>query len=237
VDRSRCAIIVPYHHHIEPACEDSLRGLERLGYLVTRRGGASGIDLARSELATSALSDKQWDEIVWVDSDVSFEPESVDKLRSHGLPLVGGLYARKGVKSFASAMPSGTTDLTVGDAGGLVEARYIATGFLLTHRRVYEDIARVFDLPVCNQAFGRPTVPYFLPMVRRDPERGFWYMSEDWSFCERAIQAGYRPMMDTSIRLWHVGSYKYGWEDVATPIARVASIQLKGNNDPPRSGS
>lgn len=227
MDRSRCIVIVPYHHFIEPACEESLRGLEKLGYRVRRNGGASGIDVARSEMATSALADPTCDEILWVDADTSFDPQSADKLRSHGIPLVGGLYARRGHKAFASSLPLGASEITMGERGGLVEAQYLATGFLLTHRRVYEDIVRVFDLPVCNESFKRPVVPYFLPMVRKDPRRGFWYMGEDYSFCERATQAGYKPMLDTSIRLWHLGSYPYGWEDVATPIARVATLTMK----------
>lgn len=225
MSRSRCTVLVPYHHHIEPACERSLRGLESLGYRVERAGGGAAIDRARSELATRTLA-QDVDEILWIDADVSFEPEAVDKLRSHGLPLVGGLYARKGQQGFTSVFAPGTTELTIGEAGGLVEARYVATGFLLTHRRVYEDIARVFDLPVCN-ALDAPCVPYFLSMVIKDPERGFWYLSEDWSFCERARRAGYTPMLDMSIRLWHFGSYPYGWEDVAAPRARHRSVKIE----------
>ena len=42
---------------------------------------------------------------------------------------------------------------------------------------------------------------------------GYWYLGEDYSFCERARQCGYKIMADTSIRLWHIGEYAYGWED------------------------
>jgi hypothetical protein len=40
-----------------------------------------------------------------------------------------------------------------------------------------------------------------------------WYLPEDYAFCERARQCGYKIMADTTIRLWHHGSYGYSWED------------------------
>ncbi|HEY1694935.1 MAG TPA: hypothetical protein VGG39_22350 [Polyangiaceae bacterium] len=227
IDRSRCVVLVPFHHYIEPLCDQGLRGLERLGYRVERIGGGAAIDRVRSQLATKALDDEKVEELLWIDADVGFEPADVDKLRAHELPLVGGVYARRGAPGFSSSMPKGTPELTFGVAGGLVEARHLATGFLLTHRRVYEDVARVFDLPRCNETFNTPAVPYFLPMVIRDEEHGFWYLSEDWSFSERARRAGYKPMIDTSIRLWHIGTYRYGWEDAATTVARHPSVVIR----------
>ena len=225
-DRKRCIILVPFHHYIEARCDVALRALEARGYRVQRSGGGAAIDRVRSELATHAL-EEDIDEILWIDADMAFEPDAVDSLRAHGLPLIGGLYARRGQRGFSSQLLQEQNELALGDPGGLIEARYLATGFLLTHRRVYEDIARKFDLPLCNASFKSPAVPYFLPMVRRDEKAGWWYLSEDWSFCERAIQAGYKPMLDTSIRLWHIGNYRYGWEDVATPIARVPGLRMK----------
>jgi hypothetical protein len=34
-------------------------------------------------------------------------------------------------------------------------------------------------------------------------------------------------MLDTSIRLWHVGAYTYGWEDVLAPITRTPTAKLR----------
>jgi hypothetical protein len=226
MDASRCIVLVPYRGHIEPACEDGLRALEARGYLVRRCDASAAIDRARSELATQALSEG-YEEILWIDSDVGFAPEAVDRLRSHGLPLVGALYAKRGKREFACSFLPGSGEITLGEGGGPVEVRYIGTAFLLTHRRVYEDVARTFDLPVCNARFQVPAVPYFLPMVLRDPPADHWYLSEDWSFCERARQAGHKVMVDTAIRLWHFGRYGYGWEDVAVAIQRTPSAKVR----------
>jgi hypothetical protein len=227
-DRSRCIVLVPHRVDVDAACETSLRGLEAMGYTVRRDDASAAIDRTRSEMATRALADG-YEELLWVDSDIAFEPEAVERLRSHGLPLVGGLFAKRGVREFACRFFPDTV-FTLGEGGGPVEVRYLGTAFLLTHRRVYEDVAHLFDLPVCNTGLGGPAVvPYFLPMVLRDPELGFWYLSEDYAFCERARQAGHKVMAETSIRLWHYGRYGYGWEDIGAPRPRVATAKIRIN--------
>lgn len=228
MDRSRCIVLVPHRENVDSACESSLRALQALGYAVRRSDASAAIDRTRSELATQALADG-YEELLWIDSDISFEPEAVDRLRSHGLPLVGGLFARRGVAHFGCSFLPGTGELTLGQGGAPVEVRYVGTAFLLTHRRVYEDVAKKFALPVCNTAFpgAPPAVPYFLPMVIQDAEKGHWYLSEAWSFCERARQTGYKVLVDTAIRLFHYGRYGYGWEDVGAPRQRVPSAKIR----------
>ncbi|HEY8504035.1 MAG TPA: hypothetical protein VIL46_05595, partial [Gemmataceae bacterium] len=86
----------------------------------------------------------------------------------------------------------------------------------------YEAIRSQLRLPECNQRFGKLLVPYFAPLAVKDGE-GAWYLSEDYAFCERARQCGVRVMADTTVRLWHVGSYRYGWEDAGTEKKRFAN--------------
>ena len=52
---------------------------------------------------------------------------------------------------------------------------------------------------------------------------GSWYLAEDYAFCARARQCGIAIMADTSIRLWHVGTYRYGWEDAGSDKERFAT--------------
>lgn len=51
-----------------------------------------------------------------------------------------------------------------------------------------------------------------------------WYLADDCSLRERARQCGYKIMADTSIRLWHIGSYAYGWEDAGQDRPRHDSF-------------
>jgi hypothetical protein len=221
-DPASCVVLVPYLTYIEAACERGLRALEARGYEVRRVASSAAIDRTRCELATQALSEG-YDELMWIDSDIGFEPESVELLRGHEAPLIGGLYPKRGVADFACHFEAGTTELRVGETGGVLAVRYVGTGFLLTRRVVYEDIQRTFALPECNVRFGAPAVPYFLPMVIAEPEGGHWYLGEDFAFCERARTSGHKVLVDSRIRLGHIGKYVYGWEDAGGALTRVSS--------------
>jgi hypothetical protein len=270
---SACVVLVPIGGAIDPACDDALRELERRGHPVVRARGYSAVDAARNQLATDALA-RGFDELLWVDADVVFDPNDVEKLRAHGLPFTCGLYPKKGPRQFACEFLPGTPSVMFGKKGGLTEVRYCGFGFTHVRREVFEAVQRQFDLPVCNQRFGSLLVPYFQPLVveepdgrggepsgpadesgsarrddepgsaRRDdepgsarraypPPGGRWSLSEDYAFCERSRQAGFAVTADTTIRLWHVGTYRYGWEDAGSSKERYSSylFHLPGEAD------
>ncbi len=222
LDNSRCVILVPVAHRLEPECDASLRELEAQGYVVRRLWGIANIDLCRSQMATDALEDG-FEELFWIDADIGFSPAAVGRLRSHGLPLVCGIYPKKGQRALAANLETGTRQVVFGPQGGLLEIQYAATGFLYTQAAVYAAIKEHCRLPICNRRFGTPVVPYFLPLVVAEKSGEFWYMTEDFSFCERARQAGIKILADTTIRLQHIGSYRYGWEDAGSELARYGT--------------
>ncbi|MBC7975830.1 MAG: hypothetical protein H7138_12710 [Myxococcales bacterium] len=238
----RPVVLVPYLTHIEPGCEQGLRELEQRGVEVRRYPSTAAVDRTRCDAATAAL-EAGFDELIWIDSDIRFDPDDVERLRGHDLPIVAGVYAKKGVQDLAVHLEEGTAELTMGEGGGLYDVRYVGAGFLCTQRMVYDDIQRTFSLPVCNTKFGARTVPYFLPMViaEGDPPpapktTGYWYLGEDYAFCERARQSGHKIVIDTTIRLGHIGSYTYGWEDAGQAVPRVTSATFRFDaRVPPKS--
>ncbi|MCY2990945.1 MAG: hypothetical protein NTY19_24180 [Planctomycetota bacterium] len=223
MNRRKCVVLVPANGPIEPACEDALRELERRGYPVRRVRGFAAIDQGRCQMATDALADG-FDETMWIDADIGFPPDAVDRLRTHGLPMTCGIYPKKGQRALAVHVLPATPKLVFGGEGGLAEILYAATGFLLVRREVYAEMQKQLSLPLCNQRFGgRPLVPFFLPMVLPDGE-GHWYLAEDYAFSERARQCGFRIMADTSIRLYHFGGHGYTWEDAGIDPKRFATF-------------
>lgn len=165
---SRCVILVPANSAIERTCEKSARELGLRGYPVWRVGGYAAVDQARNQMATDALA-QGFDELFWIDSDIEFQPDAVEKLRAHNLPIVAGIYPKKGVRALAAHVIPGTKQILFGQGGGLVEILYAGTGFLLTRRQVYEDIQRLWSLPTCNRQFGGAGMtPYFMPIIVED---------------------------------------------------------------------
>ncbi len=171
---------------------------------------------------------------MWIDSDMGFQPNDVDKLRAYNLPVSCGIYAKKGRRALAIHVLPGSDRIQFGVGGGLYEIRYAATGFLHVRREVYETMQKKLSMPICNTRFGERVVPYFQPLVIADdrppaanalPSSGsdHWYLGDDYSFCERVRQAGFKIMADSTIRLLHFGIYGYSWEEAGADTKRYGS--------------
>ncbi|MCA9122672.1 MAG: sulfotransferase [Planctomycetaceae bacterium] len=229
-DPARCVVLVPIGGSVVPACEDALAELERRGYQVRRVRGYSAIDQGRNQMATDALADG-FDETMWIDADVGFDPNDIERLRQHDVPIVCGIYPQKGRRVLACHVLPGTEKLIFGDEGGLTEILYAGTGFLLVRRNAYETIQRELQLPLCNERFGgRPMVPFFQPMSHPELVEGavcgHWYLAEDFAFCQRARQAGFKIYADTRVRLMHYGNYGYSWEDAGIELQRYRTFHF-----------
>lgn len=93
-------------------------------------------------------------------------------------------------------------------------------------RRTWEkSVGRKAGLSVTNERFGSPMIPFFQPMLHTI-EEGHWYLAEDFAFSQRVRSVGYKIVADTSIRLWHIGGYSYGWEDAGLERERTAAFTL-----------
>lgn len=224
----RVAICV-YRGFIEPACERGLRELETQGWEVWRRPGSAAIDRERSRLATEAL-DAGFDAILWVDSDQVFEADAARLLAELNEPFASALIARRGVRDFACVFADGTAEVVLGEGGGPLEVRYVGCGFCLVRRAAFELVARFWSLPRVVDPSGA-IVPFYLPMVAAIADRGLAYLGEDYAFCERLRQAGGRIVIDTRLRVGHLGTYEYGFEDVVQPArAQTSSLVIRPPN-------
>jgi len=231
---SKCVILVPAFGPPTPKCDQGLRQLEQRGYPVRRVGGFSAVDQGRNQMASDAFHDG-FAETMFIDTDIGFDADAVERLRSHKLPIVAGLYPQPASRSLACELLPGTKKVVFGEDGGLLEVKYVAAGFLHIRREAYATIRDKLRLPLCNKRFGRGNWPFFQPYWIEEqgtdienengsddspqavPHR---YLTEDFAFCERARQAGLKIMADTTIRLWRVGSYGFGWEDAGSDPER-----------------
>lgn len=221
---AKTIVLVPVANTIEPECEASLSKLRARGMKVRVYRGASAIDQARNTMATDALREG-FEKLFWIDADVGFDVEDVDRLFAHDVPFVCGIYPKRGGRALACHVLPGTKELVFGEDGGLVEILYAAGGFCLIDASVYHRIREKLALPTCNAHFGQPVDPYHLPMVK-ETEGGAWYLAEDYAFCERARQVGFEIWADTRIRLRHIGRYAYQWEDAGSQLNRHPSFRL-----------
>lgn len=223
-DPADCVILTPYFNRIEHDTDTALRILESRGYEVWRTPGYSAIDQGRNRMAYDALYRRGFQELMWIDADIGFDPDDFERLRNHNLPICAAAYPFKGFPRFT--IETFTQDkIHFGKRGKLMKVKSAATGFLYTQRAVYEGIRNHFHLPLCNTSFDAPMYPFFHPQMFH--ENGQWfYLGEDFSFCRMAQRASFEIWLDTRIRLRHIGSYHYQWEDVIRPpqAERLESI-------------
>jgi hypothetical protein len=78
---------------------------------------------------------------------------------------------------------------------------------------------------MCNERFRTPMSPFFYSMLL-PVDDGTWYLAEDYAFCERARQCGYKIIADTTFRLAHIGSQAYSWEDAGVERDRFDTFVL-----------
>ena len=228
-DPAKCVILVPCLDGSPiPECEERLRELERRGYKVWRARGFSVLDTAYSRMASDALA-QGFEELFWIGPDIVFDPNDVERVREHNLPVVAGLYAKTKERQFAAVFPAGIASVRMGTDGGLVELRYCGLGFMLTRRAVFDTLQQRLKLPACNQRFGVSLIPYFVPLIIKDGNEAHWYLEGDYAFCERASKCGYRIMADTRLRLWRVGDHSFGWEEAGGGIKRTTDFTLNLN--------
>jgi len=138
--------------------------------------------------------------ILYLDDDMLFEKDALDRLLAHGKEIVG-------VNAYSRALPlSSTVGLMDKDGKylepekhtewemripeGLFECFSIGTGVLLIDMKVFDVIAK----------------PWFKFDMH---EEGYMKQGEDSWFCTEAKKKGYKIYCDPTLKIGHIGSYIY----------------------------
>jgi len=205
-------------------------GLMNNGALAPVWGRSMELAHARNTAAAAFLSsDSDW--LLWIDTDIGFEQDALEKLLAvadpETAPIVGGLCFiegdfshdfRGGLRSSLaptlydwawiepkSGMPGAYKMVARQEWADDAVTRVGATGcgLLLTHRSVYEKVAQWL------RESGAPPHIWFERIPGADGE----LCGEDISFCLRAHQVGLPVMVHTGVITTHQKTAWYGAED------------------------
>ena len=151
-------------------------------------------------------------EVLFLDADMAFPADTLLRLRSHGLDIVGGLCRRRRGPDFAACQwttaddgawrllaPSGEHPVPVTATGGAC---------LLVQMAVFDAMERRW-----------PGEWYFInrECLPDTPPRADECMSEDIWFCRRAAEAGYQVYVDQGLRIGHITTAVIYDDDDHTP--------------------
>lgn len=196
------------------------------------------ITRARNTLVAKAMSDARMTHVIFIDSDIVWEPHDVVKLLMSGKDVVGGVYPKKGylwdalkedsMQNIKQMVPPDMDPLVflrthlvsynwnLNNASnyvenGCMEVKHLATGFLMITRHAF--------LTLMKQ---HPETKYTDDVGHLIGEQNAFayslfdcaivedhYYSEDWLFCKRWTDAGGKVYADITIPLIHIGPEAY----------------------------
>lgn len=156
---------------------------------------------ARNEMAGWFMK-SSYERQMWIDADIQFEPDDVAKLWNMDADIAVAAYSMKLPDKPLSAWKNGKLVKLDECPNEPFEVDYAGTGFMMIKRTVYEWLES--EVESYEGPDGRVSAFYMTPIH----DDGF--ESEDYFFCRKAREVGFKVMMDPSIRLGHIGQYKYG---------------------------
>lgn len=193
------------------------------------------VQRGRNTLSARSLADKTVTHVLFIDADIEFLPENVLKLLEHGKEIIGGIYPQKKwlferMGNFKQILKLSKqthnkdvspdvflqNNLLGYNFNGIIssikdnlcEVDYVATGFLLISRKVFETMATVMpelkyndDINSLNEEQRKHCYAFFDCGIVGDR-----YLSEDYMFCHRTKQLGYQVYCDVSLPLNHIGT-------------------------------
>jgi hypothetical protein len=194
-------------------------------------GNDALITRGRSAIAAKFLDNPATTHLLFVDADITFQPEHVARLLRFDKDFVAGMYPAKVVDWEQLAQRYGKSRETLDEAGlayvgeicrgadaktadQFASAIYAGTGFQLLKRQVFERMFKAYpDLQYKSlHAFPRPSQPspnlYALFDCMIDPDTGV-YLSEDYAFCRRWRALGGEIWLDLASKLVHTGPYAF----------------------------
>lgn len=171
--------------------------------------GCSVVSRARNLLAKDMLESK-CDFLLFIDSDINFEPDDIFRLMAWGTDPKKGIVAavprtRNESKVYIATLDYDTNgDLTM-NGMGLVRAKRVATAFMLVRREVFETLEKKHPEWAYYDSKTDRTLSCMFDFQLADEG----YIGEDFLFCDRVRSHGFEVWIDPSITLGHMGVQEY----------------------------
>lgn len=208
-----------------------------IGYSIAFLGNESLVTRARNIMVGKLLSNPTFTHLLFIDSDIQFDPRCAIKLIEAQKDVSVGVYPAKSF-NFEKVKQVVNKDVDLSDLESLclnymlefdldeegqpqideihnlIKVKYGTTGFMLINRDVLEQMAKAFpDLRYDNQKtcsvhnIQRDKLFLFFDCIK-DPETND-YLSEDYSFCLLWRKLGGSIWADLESKLSHWGNYRF----------------------------
>lgn len=143
----------------------------------------------------------EYDKILWIDSDITFNAEDAIKLITSDKDIISGAYLLGSgeVTAYKKLLGPGYTYNEVLEMTEPVKIEGCGFGFIAVKSGVFESLSR----------------PWFQStLVTNDDGFTFPIMGEDLSWCKRVTDKGYDIWFDPTVRVTHHKTMKLTWEGI-----------------------
>jgi hypothetical protein len=186
------------------------------------------------DLAAHNFLKSECDELLFVDDDISFEPETIFAMRAANVPVVGVACPKKvltwdnvraaaigrlnvplawAAADFVLNPDKSQPDPWAKDEKGLLTVKSAGTGLLLIRREVFmqlRSLAKTYHNGANPELLGETLHAYFPPGIRHDPDDGIdHYDSEDYGFCNLWRSTGGLVKILPDATVGHTGRYTF----------------------------
>jgi glycosyltransferase involved in cell wall biosynthesis len=171
--------------------------------------GCSVVSRARNLLVKDML-ESDCDYLIFIDSDINFEPEDILRLMAWASDPKKGIVAavprtRSEDKVYIANLDYDEQGELTMNGMGLVRAERVATAFMMVRREVFVTMEAAHpDWKYYDKRSDR-VLPCLFDF--KLTEEG--YIGEDFLFCDRARELGFEVWVDPSITLGHMGVQEY----------------------------
>ena len=175
------------------------------------------VSRARNAAVAHFLANEENTHLLFIDSDIMFEPEDVYRLLQADKDVIAGMYPKKYIvwDRLKKNPNAERVDFPIGDKtrvtdDNYIESNYLPTGFLMIKRETIQKLITLHpELKYKNDIDGYMSAgDNFYNLFRVGINNGI-YESEDWGFCSLWKEAGGQVLIHPDINLKHVGWHSY----------------------------
>ena len=172
--------------------------------------GDSLISRARCQSLFAFLqSDCEW--LFTLDDDIELPPHAMVKLIEADKDIIGGIYRLKSQTINRNPFAIRFLEENAHIGKDMVhEVQYVSTGCVMHKRSFIEKLVSQYeDLYFLENLTSQKVPALYLPFIYNNE-----YLSEDWSFCQRAIDMGHKIYMHSGVQCGHWGLHNFKASDL-----------------------
>lgn len=158
------------------------------------------IQRARNDTIHLAL-EGGYDDIIWIDSDIEWQPDWFFKLLDYPQDVVGGTYRKKGDRE--EYVLRKTDESKIDPSTGLLEVHGLGTGFVKMSRKAMQYLWDV-STPYIDRKDNKERRMIF-DVVIKDQD----LVSEDIIAFIKLVEGGFKIWLDPKMTCNHIGPYKF----------------------------